>query len=73
MSEFVHEALLYADEDEFLRGTVPFLEHGLRYGEPMLVAVGADKIAAIVAALVSYAVIERPFLRLKDRLARRPA
>jgi anti-sigma regulatory factor (Ser/Thr protein kinase) len=51
VSEFVHEALLYADEDEFLRGTVPFLEHGLRAGEPMLVAVGADKIAAIVAAL----------------------
>ena len=46
MSEFVHEALLYTDEDEFLRGTVPFLEHGLRAGEPMLVAVGADKIAA---------------------------
>jgi anti-sigma regulatory factor (Ser/Thr protein kinase) len=51
VSEFVHEALLYADEDEFLRGTVPFLEHGLRAGEPVLVAVGADKIAAIVAAL----------------------
>jgi anti-sigma regulatory factor (Ser/Thr protein kinase) len=51
MSDFEHEALLYADQDEFVRGTVPFLEQGLRAGEPMLVAVGTDKIAAIVAAL----------------------
>jgi anti-sigma regulatory factor (Ser/Thr protein kinase) len=51
MSDFEHEALLYADQDEFLRGTVPFLEQGLRAGEPMLVAVGADKIGTIVAAL----------------------
>jgi anti-sigma regulatory factor (Ser/Thr protein kinase) len=51
MSGFDHEALLYADHDEFLRGTVPFLEQGLRAGEPMLVAVEAEKIAAIAAAL----------------------
>ena len=45
--DFHHEALLYADGSEYLEGTVPFLEEGLRNGEPMLVAVSAERIAAI--------------------------
>jgi len=49
--DFHHEALLYADRREYLDGTVAFLEEGLRKGEPMLVAISADKIAAIRAAL----------------------
>ena len=51
MTGFHHEALLYADQDAFLAGTVPFLEEGLRGGERMLVALGADRIAALMAAL----------------------
>ena len=48
---FSHEALLYDGLDGFLAGTVPFLREGLDAGEPMLVAVGAPKIAALHAAL----------------------
>ena len=51
MTGLHHEALLYADQDAFLAGTVPFLEEGLRGGERMLVALGADRIAALMAAL----------------------
>jgi anti-sigma regulatory factor (Ser/Thr protein kinase) len=36
---FVHEALVYRDSDEYLRGTVPFVLDGLRAAEPVLVAV----------------------------------
>ncbi len=35
---FSHEAFFYADEDEFLAGTVPFVEAGLEAGEAILVA-----------------------------------
>src|SRR3954453_17864215 len=42
--DFRHEALLYSGPDEFLAGTLAFLEAGLEAGEPMLVVVGADKV-----------------------------
>jgi anti-sigma regulatory factor (Ser/Thr protein kinase) len=38
-SGFRHEALIYADAEEFLAGTVPFLRGALEAGEPALVAV----------------------------------
>jgi anti-sigma regulatory factor (Ser/Thr protein kinase) len=38
-TDFHHEAFFYADADEFLAGTVPFLRGGLETGEPALVAV----------------------------------
>ena len=41
--DFHHEALLYADEDEFLAGTVPFVRDGVWAGEPVLVAVRPDR------------------------------
>jgi anti-sigma regulatory factor (Ser/Thr protein kinase) len=71
MPGFHHEALLYADEDAFLTGTVPFLEEGLRRGERMLVAVGADRIGAIVAALDRGA--DRVQFADMARLGRNPA
>jgi anti-sigma regulatory factor (Ser/Thr protein kinase) len=40
---FRHEALFYADEGEFLAGTLPFIHDGLNAGEPVLVAVGKAK------------------------------
>jgi anti-sigma regulatory factor (Ser/Thr protein kinase) len=49
--EFRHEALFYADEDEFLDAAVPFLEEGLQADEPTLVVVGDEKIAWLRAAL----------------------
>jgi anti-sigma regulatory factor (Ser/Thr protein kinase) len=36
---FLHEAFFYVDEDEYLAGTVPFIEDGLAAGEQVLVAV----------------------------------
>jgi anti-sigma regulatory factor (Ser/Thr protein kinase) len=48
---FQHEALLYEGRDGFLRGALPFLREGSERGEPMLVAVGAEKISLLRDAL----------------------
>lgn len=42
--QFLHEAFLYADDAEYLAGTVPFIQEGLDAGEPVLVAVPAPKL-----------------------------
>ena len=55
MTPFRHEALLYAGEDGFLEGTLPFLRAGLEAGEPMLVAVGARKVGLLRGELGSAA------------------
>lgn len=39
MVEFVHEALLYRDSEQFLAGTAPFVLDGLAADDPVLVAV----------------------------------
>jgi anti-sigma regulatory factor (Ser/Thr protein kinase) len=52
-TDFHHEAFFYADPDEFLAGTVPFLRRGLEAGEPTRVAVGrgrADDLRAELGA-----------------------
>ena len=49
--EFAHEALLYAGEDEFVDATASFVREGMEAGEPMLVVVGAEKIARLREAL----------------------
>ena len=46
-SGFHHEALLYAGEEEFLGGTLPFVAAGLEAGEAILVAVGKEKIGLL--------------------------
>ena len=48
---FVHEALFYRGEDEWLAGTVPFISEGVDAGEPVLVVVAAERIAALRAEL----------------------
>jgi anti-sigma regulatory factor (Ser/Thr protein kinase) len=48
---FVHEALYYGDLDEYLVGTVPFIQDGLAAGDPVLVAVPADRHGPVRAAL----------------------
>lgn len=50
-SSFQHEALFYGGEEEFLTGTLPFIEQGLKAGEPVLVAVSEAKIGLISAKL----------------------
>lgn len=50
-AEFRHEALVYADAEEFLAATVPFLRVGLEAGEPALVAVSTSQAALLEAAL----------------------
>jgi anti-sigma regulatory factor (Ser/Thr protein kinase) len=52
---FVHPALFYAGPDEYLAGTMPFIEAGLAAGEPVMVAVPGDNLARIRTALGSAA------------------
>lgn len=44
---FVHEALIYSSEQEFLGAALPFLEAGLGAGEPILVAVQERNVEAL--------------------------
>lgn len=48
---FVHEALLYAGDDGFVSGTLPFVREGLERGEPVLVVVQREKIDRLRASL----------------------
>jgi anti-sigma regulatory factor (Ser/Thr protein kinase) len=50
-TDFHHEAFLYADADEFLAGTLPFLRSGIEDGEPTLVAVSRSRAEALRKAL----------------------
>src|SRR5436190_12926761 len=49
--EFRHSALLYAGDDEFLEGTVPFIRDGLEAEEPVLVMVPGRKVEMLRDAL----------------------
>src|SRR4029077_9099367 len=46
---FRHEAMLYADFDEFLAGTVRFLRDAAEANDPVVVVLSAPKIAALRA------------------------
>ena len=46
-----HEALFYADTDEFMAGTLQFLRDAVAAGEPTLVVLAAPKIQALREAL----------------------
>src|SRR3954469_3596681 len=48
---FHHTALLYASDDEYLAGTVPFLRAGLETGDAAYVVVGADRLELLRSAL----------------------
>jgi anti-sigma regulatory factor (Ser/Thr protein kinase) len=50
-TEFRHEALLYAGEDRFLDGVLPFIRDGLAAGEPILVAVSEARIRLLSSSL----------------------
>ena len=51
VEEFVHPALLYRDGNEYLAGTIPFIQDGLAAGEPVAVAVPTANLALIRDAL----------------------
>lgn len=48
---FVHPALFYRDDVEYLAGTVPFITDGLAAGEPVAVSVPGAKLALLRAEL----------------------
>jgi anti-sigma regulatory factor (Ser/Thr protein kinase) len=50
-SDFHHEVFFYADPDEFLSGTAPYLREGIEAGERALVAVGPERTAALQGEL----------------------
>lgn len=48
---FIHPALFYRGEEEYLHGTVPFIRDGLRAGEPVAVAVPGPNLEILRTAL----------------------
>jgi anti-sigma regulatory factor (Ser/Thr protein kinase) len=70
-TEFRHEALLYAGEDGFMAGAVPFIREGIAGGEPVLVAVSAAKARLLASVLEG----EAPRVRFVDMddVGRNPA
>ncbi len=53
VNQFVHPALLYRDDAEYLDGTVPFIRAGLAAGEPVAVAVPGRNLELLRTALGS--------------------
>jgi anti-sigma regulatory factor (Ser/Thr protein kinase) len=68
---FAHEALLYDGTAGFIEGTLPFIREGVAAGEPVVVAVPGERLAALRAALGGEA--ERVHLMDMGRLGRNPA
>lgn len=52
---FRHEALLYANDDEFVDGTLAFVGEGIEAGEPVFIATSADKIALLEQRIEGHA------------------
>jgi hypothetical protein len=50
-SSYQHEAFMYRGPDEFLAGTVPFIMDGVRLGQPVMVALIAEKLELVRSAL----------------------
>jgi anti-sigma regulatory factor (Ser/Thr protein kinase) len=48
---FVHPALFYSGDAEYLAGTLPFIADGLASGEPVAVAVPGDRVELLRSAL----------------------
>lgn len=57
---FFHETAFYGTDDDFLAHAVPFLEDGLRGGEPCVVACSEQNTALLRGALDRTGVIFRP-------------
>jgi anti-sigma regulatory factor (Ser/Thr protein kinase) len=48
---FEHDAFLYAGEEQFLHGVLPFIQAGIEAGDPVVAALDRAKIALLEAAL----------------------
>jgi anti-sigma regulatory factor (Ser/Thr protein kinase) len=68
--EFVHPALFYRDDEQYLAGTVPFVRDGLAAGEPVAVAVPGPNLELIRRALGGDA--QRVLLRDMTAAGRNP-
>ena len=65
---YLHEAVLYDSDEDFLGVVVPFLQEGVAVGEPCLVALGSS-----TAGLVRAAVGDTTGLTFFDDRYERPA
>lgn len=70
-SGFRHEAFFYADSDEFLAGTVPFLEEGVYAGDNVLVVLPEPRLRLVRGVLGSTAE-EVDFLPM-EKVGRNPS
>jgi anti-sigma regulatory factor (Ser/Thr protein kinase) len=70
-----HEAFFYGSDDDFLAGTTAFIDEGLRAGEQLMVAVGAERIQSLRSVFGSAGTDEHASVRFIDvaRLGRNPA
>jgi anti-sigma regulatory factor (Ser/Thr protein kinase) len=68
---FQHEALFYADADELLAGTIPFVRAGVEAGESILVAMPAARLRLLEAELEEEAANVQ-FVNMEE-LGRNPA
>jgi anti-sigma regulatory factor (Ser/Thr protein kinase) len=50
-SSYQHEALFYRNDEEFLAGTVPFLQDAVTLGQPIMVALNRPRLQMFQAAL----------------------
>lgn len=71
-SGFIHEALFYGNDDEYLAGTIPFVSEGLDQGDAVLIAVPAPRLALLRDNL---APTQTPLLRFApmEEVGRNPA
>lgn len=69
---FEHRAFLYGGDDDYLAGTVPFIESGLAAGEDVMITVPADRLTLIDGELDRDAQAEVRCVPM-ERLGRNPA
>jgi anti-sigma regulatory factor (Ser/Thr protein kinase) len=48
---FVHSAMIYRSEDEYLAGIMPFVDGGLDLGQPVMIVVPGNNLAVVRGAL----------------------
>lgn len=69
---FVHEAFFYGNDDDYLAGTVPFIEAGLAAGEPVLVAVPTPRLDMLRGHFARTSGAQLQFAAM-DQMGRNPA
>ena len=68
---FQHQALLYADDDDYLAATIPFIEEGLADGGAVLVVVPERRVDLLSTHLIGPH--ERLRIRPMEAIGRNPA